>query len=251
MCIMVFDKLMHSCIFSNATSHNTWYLAYRKTLGSKRLLNLNPIKKRRGFKLKTYNKANSKRLRALEVDIKVNPEQQRLLRKQQNPAKKGRRTTKSKGPKEPETKASKGRNKKGGKPESEPEASDQDGPSDHGSQNGRPPADHPDRVFGCSRCRYAKLGCKTCKRPGFKPRQKRKRVESDAKNTDRKDEKDKKQGAIAEHSKKAPNKTQKPDKGKPGVSRKRTKESLPPELPKPAPKRAKKLSTSIAPEDVE
>lgn len=39
--------------------------------------------------------------------------------------------------------------------------------------------DEEEQVFGCSRCRFAKKGCTTCKRPGFKSRGARVKVASD------------------------------------------------------------------------
>ena len=36
----------------------------------------------------------------------------------------------------------------------------------------------PEKTFGCSRCRYAALGCKTCRAPGFKPRGHRSKVDA-------------------------------------------------------------------------
>ena len=43
-------------------------------------------------------------------------------------------------------------------------------PEDNPGDNG----DNPERVYGCSRCRYAAKGCITCKNPVFKPRGPRK-----------------------------------------------------------------------------
>ena len=43
---------------------------------------------------------------------------------------------------------------------------------------GDKPANHEDDVkFGCSRCRFAAKGCKTCKNPNFQPRRPRKHDE--------------------------------------------------------------------------
>ena len=52
----------------------------------------------------------------------------------------------------------KGQKVKDGKDDADP------GPSD---ETGEP------RVYGCSRCRFAAKGCKTCKNPDFKPRARR------------------------------------------------------------------------------
>jgi len=38
---------------------------------------------------------------------------------------------------------------------------------------GDPEKSEGDRTFGCSRCRYAKKGCTTCRNPAFKPRRRR------------------------------------------------------------------------------
>ena len=39
-------------------------------------------------------------------------------------------------------------------------------------------SDEAEQVFGCARCRFAKKGCTTCKRPGFKSRGARDKVAS-------------------------------------------------------------------------
>ena len=53
-------------------------------------------------------------------------------------------------------------------------------PKTRKTRDAEEPKQDPDveKVYGCSRCRYAKLGCKTCKNPNFKPRRRRNHVES-------------------------------------------------------------------------
>eukprot|EP00435_Cladocopium_sp_Y103_P064273 s858_g26.t1 len=46
-------------------------------------------------------------------------------------------------------------------------------PSDPSAKPGSPDETGASRVYGCSRCRYAAKGCKTCKNPNFKPRARR------------------------------------------------------------------------------
>lgn len=82
-----------------------------------------------------------------------------------------------------------------------------------------------EKVYGCSRCRYAKLGCKTCKNPNFKPRRRRNDVEQGSKTS----------------TKCSPNKTKKGSTGDDGnkVVPSRKKKTQPAEEP-PAPTEASK-----------
>ena len=138
----------------------------------------------------------------LQVPLTVTPEDQTSLRKQKAPAKRGRKPkpkaspkkkaslkskpakakakTKSKSsPHKPKTGAIK-KTQKAQQPEGDSEVSpreekpDRKKRSDTGAKRGRPkttPADG--KIYGCSRCRYAALGCTSCRNPDFKPRNRR------------------------------------------------------------------------------
>ena len=85
-----------------------------------------------------------------------------------------------------------------------------------GGRRGRPPINTDDgQEYGCSRCRQAKLGCKTCRQPGFKPRGPRKKTSADCgANADK--------GEPAQPRKRA-SKSARADGEKTPLSRKRTK----------------------------
>lgn len=64
--------------------------------------------------------------------------------------------------------------KKGKKIENEEQAVKKPRGRPRGSSRADPPnGDEAVSTFGCSRCRFAALGCKTCKRVGFRPRGRR------------------------------------------------------------------------------
>lgn len=133
-----------------------------------------------------------------EVQLKVTPEDQCGLRRKLAPQK--RRGRKPKGKTTTVTKKSKTKDKaeKTSKPRSKGKAKaaakpkqTKKRPTKKGVSHDEPPGDEHtgcpepagrkkceafERTYGCSRCRYAAKGCKTCRQPGFKPRGPRQEV---------------------------------------------------------------------------
>ena len=138
----------------------------------------------------------------------VTPEEQTRLRQEKAPAKRGRKPKakatakaspkshkgkvkesrsktgqlrKSKSKKhmdaiEGDTPGSKRKETKGLKGDKKGDSESNKGKGSGGKPRGRPPTNPDDgKEYGCSRCRHAKLGCKTCRQPGFKPRAPRKK----------------------------------------------------------------------------
>ena len=179
----------------------------------------------------------------MQVPLTVTPEEQTHLRQQKAPAKRGRkpgakakaspksnqkkvkeqgsktrrlRKSKSKqdmGTIKGDTPGSKRKKTKGLKDDKNEESTKGKG---SGGRRGRPPINTDDgQEYGCSRCRQAKLGCKTCRQPGFKPRGPRKKNSADCgTNADK--------GEPAQPRKRA-SKSARADGEKTPLSRKRTK----------------------------
>ena len=131
------------------------------------------------------------------MPLKVTPDDQTTLRKQKAPARRGRKPKPKASPKKkasPKSKHAKAKSKSTPqKPKTGAKRKNQEGKecegdselspmekkterkkhSDTGAKRGRPKTTPDGETYGCSRCRYAALGCKTCRNPKFRPRKRR------------------------------------------------------------------------------
>ena len=71
-------------------------------------------------------------------------------------------------PRQPKSTAPKRKPRASKKPAVDDQTDDQPQPDGGEVESGR--------RFGCGRCRFAALGCKTCKRPGYKPHNRRRSI---------------------------------------------------------------------------